>query len=449
MFHSTNPYTGQRILEFEYHTRQQTKDALENAHKAYADWKNFSIKKRAALIKRVGEVFQKNKEEAALTATNEMGKPIKEAIAEVEKCILLCDFYSENGEKLLANQKGNTDFESWVTYEPIGVILGIMPWNYPYWQIFRFAIPTLLAGNTVIVKHALNVPECALLLEKVFSEALENDNVYTNLFLSNERTENLIVNDTIKGVSVTGGTAAGKAVADKAANGLKPIVLELGGSNALVVFKDANLEKTVATCVKGRFMNNGQSCIAGKRLLLAKEIYTDFVNLLVEKVGNLKTGDPKDETTEISVLAKREFVMDLDEQLDQSVSKGATLLIGGKNEGYFFEPTLVSDVTPDMKLFKEETFGPVLPIIKFETVEEAIELANNTSYGLGVSLFTEDIDFAKSIIPKFEDGAVFINSFVKSIPQLPFGGSKISGLGRELADEGLKAFTNIKTVVVG
>ena len=449
MFHSTNPYTGQRILEFEYHTRQHTKDAVIQSDKAYSLWKKKPINERAQQIKNVGEVFKKYKKEAAQIAVDEMGKPITEAIDEVEKCILLCDFYSENGEKLLANQKGNTDFESWVTYEPIGIILGIMPWNYPYWQVFRFAIPTLLAGNTVIVKHALNVPECALMLEKVFREALETEHVYTNLFLSNERTESLIGNDLIKGVSVTGGTAAGKAVADKAANGLKPIVLELGGSNALVVFKDADIKKTVDECIQARFQNNGQSCIAGKRLLLASEIYTEFVNLLMEKVSNLKKGNPKDETTEISVLAKREFVMDLDQQLDQSVAEGATLLIGGHNDGYFFEPTLVSDVTPEMPLFKEETFGPVLPIIKFETVEKAIELANNTNYGLGVSVFTKDIEFAKSIIPKFEDGAVFINSLVKSIPQLPFGGTKISGLGRELAEEGLKAFTNIKTVVIG
>ncbi len=449
MFYSTNPFTGKRILEFNYHSTQEVKDKLISANEAYFEWSQGSVANRAKYIEKVKGVLLNNKEKAALLITAEMGKPISESYTEIDKCVDLCDYYADNAVEYLEERVLKTAPESMKIYEPLGVILGIMPWNFPFWQVFRFAIPTLIAGNTVVIKHALNVPECALLLEEIFNTALEDIEPYINLFLTNKKTENLIANDIIKGVSLTGSTKAGKAVAAVAGRELKPVVLELGGSNALVVFKDADIKKTVDICVQSRFLNNGQSCIAGKRLLIAEEIQAEFMQLLIEKVRALKIGNPKEVDTQISVLAKREFVLNLEQQVSQSIDMGALLLLGGNSHDYYFEPTIISNVTPQMPLFTQESFGPVLAVTNFKTIEEAVALANNTEYGLGVSLFSQDIVQMRRLISKFQDGAVFINSLVKSIPELPFGGSKASGLGRELSEEGIKAFVNIKTVVIG
>lgn len=448
MFYSTNPYTEERIKEYQYETTQSLKDKLSACDKAYANWSLLSVEERAKQIKNIGKELDKHKMLAAETMTKEMGKPITQAIAEVEKCITLCNYYAKEGPELLAPKNGKTTEESYVLYEPTGVILGIMPWNFPFWQVFRFAIPTLLAGNTVVVKHALNVPECALLISTIITTSLSVNNAYVNIFTSNKITERVIANSIIKGVSLTGSTKAGKSVAEAAGKVLKPVVLELGGSNALIVFDDAAIEASAEACVQARFQNNGQSCIAGKRLLVQEKIQSKFMECLLQKVNELKMGDPMLPKTQISVLAKREFVMTLEQQLDNSLDKGAMILVGGTNKSYAFEPTVVSNVTPEMPLFIEETFGPVLAVTTFKTEEEAIHLANNTAFGLGVSLFSQNIEKMKNLVPKFNDGAVFINSLVKSIPQLPFGGSKSSGIGRELAEEGLKAFVNIKTVFI-
>ena len=449
MFYSTNPYTGKQIAAYDYDTTQSLKNKLEACDEAFSVWSSLNVNERALQIKSIGEVLNKYKGEAAKVMTEEMGKPISESIAEVEKCITLCDYYTRVGPDFLNDKNIKTSVkESYVTYAPIGVILGIMPWNFPFWQVFRFIIPTLLAGNSVVIKHALNVPASALLIEKIINEALSVENAYVNLFAKNRVTEHTIANKIIKGVSLTGSVKAGKAVAAAAGKVLKPVVLELGGSNALIIFEDADIESSAEACIKSRFQNNGQSCIAGKRLLVHEKIQTKFIEVLLDKVRALKVGDPTHSDTQISVLAKREFVMDLEQQLDISVDEGALILIGGNNKSYSFEPTVLRDVTPDMAIFKEETFGPVLSVTTFKDEKEAIELANNTEFGLGVSLFSKDTDRMKSLVTKFNDGAVFINSFVKSIPELPFGGSKNSGIGRELAEEGLKAFVNIKTVVV-
>ena len=448
MFYSTNPYTGKRIKEYQYDSAELLQTKLISCNEAFTKWSLIPITERAEQIKNIGVVLSKYKTVSAQIITNEMGKPITEAIAEVEKCISLCNYYANEGVQMLADKTGNTPEESYITHAPIGVVLGIMPWNFPFWQVFRFVIPTLLAGNTVVIKHALNVPESALLIQKLIQESLSVKDAYTNIFTTNKVTEATIANNIIKGVSLTGSTKAGKSVAQAAAQVLKPVVLELGGSNALIVFEDADIEKTADACIKARFLNNGQSCIAGKRLLIANKIQSKFITCLLEKVKALKLGDPTNLETEISVLAKQEFVTDLAQQLHDSVEKGAKILTGGNHENCVFEPTIVSNVTTDMPLFYQETFGPILAVTTFETEEEAINLANNTEFGLGVSLFSLDIEKMKKLVPKFNDGAVFINSFVKSIPQLPFGGSKNSGIGRELADEGLKAFVNIKTVVI-
>ncbi len=448
MFRSINPYTNTIIKDYPLTTRKELEFILNQTQQAHVKWKQVPLASRLQQIKELGSLLEKNLKETSELITQEVGKPIQQSKAEVKKCIQLCYFYEERGEIFLKNKQGNTSFKSYVTYEPLGVILGIMPWNYPFWQVFRFVVPTLLSGNSVVLKHASNVGGCANFIESLLAKALSVDRVFNNLFLSNESTTAVITNPIIKGVSLTGSTKAGKSVASVAGTFLKPVLLELGGSNALIVCKDAAIDKAIDACILGRFQNNGQSCIAVKRLLLDASIEKEFVEKLTQKVKNLKKGDPFKEDTYISVLAKPEFVTSLNNNLKESLEEGANLICGGNYKDSFFEPTLVSNVTSNMALFKKETFGPVLPILSFKTLEEAINLANTTQYGLGVSVFTENKELAKKIIPKFNDGAVFINSIVKSIPSLPFGGTKTSGLGRELAEEGIKAFVNVKTVVI-
>lgn len=448
MFNSINPYTNKQLNSYQFHNSKELENKFLNSNKAFNIWCKQGLPKRIQQIKAIGDLLIKYKQKAANAITQEMGKPIEQSVAEIEKCALLCNYYAENASSFLASKKGKTTQTSYVTYEPLGVILGIMPWNFPFWQVIRFAIPTVLAGNTVVLKHALNVPECALILEKIFNEAISVQHVYQNIFCDNETTENSIANQYVKGVSLTGSTRAGISVAQAAAKQLKHVVLELGGSNALIVFEDADLDKAAKQCLIARFMNNGQSCIAGKRLLIQESVKEQFLDILIEKVKQLKVGDPMDKSTYISVLAKKEFVSNLEKQLNQSMDQGAKLLIGGKFENNQFLPTIVSNVTQKMPLFNAEVFGPILAVTTFKTEDEAIQLSNATEFGLGVSLFSKNIEHMKTLVPKFEEGAVFINSLVKSMPQLPFGGVKMSGLGRELAEEGLKAFTNCKTVFI-
>ena len=303
MFKSINPYTGQKLGSYSYNTTQEINTIFEQSEKAFDLWRQVNIEERALQIKKIGSLLLDKKEAAAKIITEEMGKPIKEAISEIEKCALLCDYYEENVKELLKNNIVSTVKNSYVVYDPLGSILGIMPWNFPFWQVMRFAIPTVMIGNTVILKHASNVPECALFLEKIFKEALSVENVYQNIFCSNRTTEHSIGNDAVKGVSLTGSNKAGLSVAQTAAKHLKPIVLELGGSNALVAFEDVDIDKTVAECVNARFVNNGQSCIAGKRLLIHESIKQKFIDKLIAKVQELKVGDPLDMSTDISVLA--------------------------------------------------------------------------------------------------------------------------------------------------
>mgnify|MGYP000639410309 CR=1 FL=1 len=448
MFQSLNPYTSEISASHPLTSQQEVDTILTDSQKAFNLWKQETIEFRSKQIKKIGELLTGKLEAAAQLITKEMGKPISQSRSEIQKCIDLCDFYAEKGTAYLSNKKIITDFESYVTYEPLEVILGIMPWNYPFWQVFRFAIPTLLSGNTVLLKHATNVPTCSLFMEVLFAEAINTQSVFQNLFLSNEETQTLIANKTIKGVSFTGSAKAGRLVASEAGKWLKPCILELGGSNALIVCNDADLDEAVQSCIKGRFQNNGQSCIAVKRLLIAETIKVDFTEKLLIELKKLKTGNPEEADTFFSVLSNEEFVLGLKENLQKSLDKGAKLIYGGNIKGAFFEPTVVVDVTAEMSIFKKETFGPVLAITAFKTIDEAVRLANDTDYGLGVSVFSSNRSLVNQLIPQFEDGAVFVNSFVKSIAQLPFGGAKTSGLGRELAEEGIKAFTNTKTVVI-
>lgn len=422
---------------------------LSQAQSVQIFWKNTSIANRLALLPRLNSILIENKLEYATCITTEMHKPISQAIAEVEKCALLCNYYYENAESFLATKTIKTEAsESFVTYEPLGVILGVMPWNFPFWQVFRFAVPTIIAGNTVVVKHASNVPKSAELIQSIFEQAGFPKGCYQDLPIASKEVVNIIANPMIKAVSLTGSEQAGIAVATEAGKHLKKCVLELGGNNAFIILEDANLEKAVAIAVNARMQNAGQSCIAAKRFLVHENITDEFIDRFKAAVQNLKTGNPFAKETQIGSLARVDLAEELDLQVQKSIQMGARLIIGGNRNEAFYEPTILTDVTAEMPVFKEETFGPVAAITTFKTIDEAIKLSNQSEFGLGVSVFTQDIDFFKTKISSFNEGAVFINEMVKSDPKLPFGGIKKSGYGRELAEDGIKEFVNVKTVVI-
>ena len=376
-----------------------------------------------------------------------MGKPIAQALAEIEKCAWVCEYYAENAENHLAREIIETDAQkSYVSYEPIGIVLAIMPWNYPFWQVFRFAAPALMAGNIGLLKHASNVMRSANNIQKVFERAGFPDGCFQNLVISSSKIEDILKDKRVKAVTLNGSKPAGSAVAATAGSEIKKSVLELGGSNALVVFKDANIAEAVKTCVQARFQNTGQSCIAGKRLLLHESIEDEFMEEFVKQVRELKSGDTMDEDTFIGTLAREDLAEDLEKQIQDSVKQGAKIVLGGKRDKAYFEPTIITNVKKGMPVFDQETFGPAMAVTTFKEDQEAIDLVNYSDFGLGVSIFTEDFTFAEKIVPAFEDGAVFVNELVKSDPRLPFGGTKISGYGRELSSHGIQEFINRKTV---
>jgi succinate-semialdehyde dehydrogenase/glutarate-semialdehyde dehydrogenase len=422
---------------------------LKLAKTTQKTWQENSISERVIYLQNLQRILLKNKEIYARLITTEMHKPITQAIAEVEKCTLLCDYYLENAESFLETKKIKTEnSESYVSYEPLGVVLGVMPWNFPFWQVFRFAVPTLTAGNTVVVKHASNVPKCANIIQTIFEEAGFPKGCYQNLPIPSNKVDEVIANPIIKAVSLTGSEQAGIAVATEAGKHLKKCVLELGGNNAFIILEDANLEKAVATAVNARMQNAGQSCIAAKRFLVQESIHDAFVSQFKAAVEKLKSGDPLDNNTQIGSLARVDLAEELEIQIGKSIAMGAQLILGGNRNEAFFEPTILVQVTSEMPVFKEETFGPVAAITSFKTLDEAITLSNQSDFGLGVSIFTQNIEFIKTKISAFNEGAVFINEMVKSDPRLPFGGIKKSGYGRELAEDGIKEFVNVKTVVI-
>jgi len=449
MIASKNPYTGETIEKFEELSKEQIDEVLDNAQQRYKLWRRTSMGERAEFMNNAAEELKANKEEYARDITLEMGKPISQSISEIEKCAWVCEYYAKHAEEHLANRLIDTDAQnSYVSYEPIGVVLAIMPWNYPFWQVFRFAAPALMAGNIGVLKHASNVMRSANNIQKVFERAGFPKYCFQNMTVGSDKIDDVIKDKRIKAVTLTGSKPAGAAVASTAGSEIKKSVLELGGSNALVVFDNADIDATVETCIQARFQNTGQSCIAGKRLILQENIAEEFTKEYVDKVKELKSGDPMHEETFIGTMARVDLAEDLEKQIRDSVDAGAKILIGGKRDGAYMQPTVLDHVTKEMTMFKEETFGPAIGITRFKTAEEAIELVNSSDFGLGVSIFTEDIDFAKSIIPEFEDGAVFVNELVKSDPRLPFGGTKISGYGRELSLDGIQEFVNKKTVYI-
>ncbi len=422
---------------------------IQTAYSAFLNWRNTSFSKRKGLALSLSEQLRKNTFQYAQIITDEMFKPITQSISEVEKCAWVSEFYAENFETFLAKQIIKTDAEeSFVTYEPLGVILGVMPWNFPFWQVFRFAVPTLLAGNTVVVKHASNVPKSAQLLQEIFERAGFPKGSYTNLPIKSNEVAAIIAHPFVKGVSLTGSESAGKAVAIEAGKHLKKCVLELGGNNAFIVCKDANLEKTVGIAINARMQNAGQSCIAAKRFLIDQSIENEFTELYVNAIKKLKIGDSKDFDTQIGPLARTDLAIELEIQVQKSIEMGAQLILGGTRTDNFYEPTVLTKITPEMPVFKEETFGPVVAMSSFKTIEEAISLSNQSEFGLGVSIFTKDSNAIKKYISLFDEGAVFINELVKSDPRLPFGGVKKSGYGRELAKNGIMEFVNVKTIYI-
>ncbi len=449
MLVSTNPYTSKTIRTFEEYSDEKMNELLLHSGDAFEKWKRTTFEDRSALMTKVAGLLKSNLKEYAHAITSEMGKPVKESRAEVEKCAWVCEYYAKNAEQFLKSVSADTDADmSYINYEPLGTILGIMPWNFPFWQVFRFAVPTIMAGNTVMLKHASNVQVCAQLIEKLFTMAGFPESVFTNLVMSSARVENVIRHDNIKAISLTGSESAGQKVASAAGGLIKKTLLELGGSNAFIVLEDADIEKAVETGIKARFQNAGQSCIAAKRFIIHKKVSDKYIALYIEGVKKLKSGDPENEDTDLGPLSSIQQSELVQQQVRKSIGMGARLIMGGDRNKAFFEPTLVTDVIPGMPLFDEEVFGPVTPFIIAEDTQKAIEFANTSKFGLGVSLFTNDLGKAKDLVNEFKDGSVFINAMVKSDPRLPFGGTGHSGYGRELSEHGIKEFVNIKTVYV-
>ncbi|MGY5849469.1 NAD-dependent succinate-semialdehyde dehydrogenase [Salegentibacter sp. F14] len=447
MIISKNPYTGEEISRIKEFTKKDIDKALTDAEKRFYTWKTTSFKERSELFLNLAKELKKNSRDYATDISLEMGKPISQSIAEIEKCAWVCEYYAENAEKQLSNEVIETDAaESYVSFEPLGVILAVMPWNYPFWQVFRFAAPALMAGNIAVLKHASNVMKSATNIEKAFQRAGFPNGCFQRLAIGSDKVEAIIRDPRIKAATLTGSNPAGSAVASIAGEEIKKTVLELGGSNALVVFEDAKLNETVKTCLMARYQNTGQSCIAGKRLLLHKNIAEDFLKEFTRQVRELQSGDPLNEDTFIGVLAREDLAKDIEKQVEESLKMGAEIILGGNRDSAYYEPSILINVKPGMPVFDEETFGPVIGVTVFKDEKEAVQLANHSKFGLGVSVFTEDMELAKRIIPQFNDGAVFINDLVKSDPRLPFGGTKSSGYGRELSAHGIREFVNRKTI---
>lgn len=448
-FKSINPYNGEEIAAYSEQSENEIEDVLEKAQSAFDSWRQVPIEERSRLLAQTAKLLRNSVDTYAETMTLEMGKPISEARAEIKKCAWVCDFYAENAQRLLADELIETDAsESFVSYDPIGPVLAIMPWNFPFWQVFRFAAPNLAAGNTALLKHAPNVFGCATQIEDLLEEAGFPEGVFQNLIIHHEKTEKIVAHDAVKGVTLTGSERAGRSVGSLAGKYLKKSVLELGGNNAFIVLEDADMEKAIETGVTARLMNSGQSCIAAKRFILVGDAYDRFLPGFKEGLRSVKKGDPMDESTEIGPLARKDLADKLHEQMEKSIEQGANRELGGQQDGAYHEPTLLTGVTPDMPAFREETFGPLAAVTRAGDEEEAYRLAADSKYGLGVTVFTRDIEKARRNIRHVPDGAFFINDLVKSDPRLPFGGTRHSGYGRELSREGIREFVNKKTVYV-
>jgi succinate-semialdehyde dehydrogenase/glutarate-semialdehyde dehydrogenase len=453
LIRSVNPATEEIIAEYPVAGSRQVERALQLGATVFRTWRTTPLEERALLLGRLAAWLREHRTESATIITSEMGKPIVEAEAEVEKCAWCCQFYAENGAAMLAPQKvSSTAAESYIEFPPLGMILAVMPWNFPFWQVFRFAAPALTAGNTAILKHASCVPQCALTIERAFREVGFPDGSFQTLILPSASVSAVVEDPRIAAVTLTGSDPAGREVAAAAGRSIKKSVLELGGSDPFVVLADADLEAAISTGVRARFQNAGQSCIAAKRFIIVREVFEAFRDGFATAVRNLRVGDPMDRSTQVGPLARPDLREALERQVRQTLREGASLLVGGERcsgRGFFFQPTVLSHVTVDMTACREELFGPVAPVLSVEDAEQAIQAANQTPFGLGASLWTHDPDQARRLAPQIEAGQVFINGMVMSDPRLPFGGVKLSGYGRELSDFGIREFVNIQTVWIG
>lgn len=453
MLLSVNPATEARLAEYDEHTPAQVDAALAAAAKAQRSWRATPIAERLPLLTAIARELRADRERFARLITDEMGKPITEARAEVEKSAWTLDHYAEHAERYLAAEPvASSAAESTIVFEPLGVLLAIMPWNYPFWQFFRFLAPALAAGNGAILKHASNVPGCALLLEEIVRRAGAPEGLCASLLVSSDAVAALIADERVAAVTLTGSTQVGAIVAAQAGAQLKKHVLELGGSDPFVVLADADLEEASTVAVRSRFNTTGQSCVNAKRFIVDERVADEFVRLLVEKAAALVVGDPSEEATQLGPLARGDLRDSLHDQVERTVGAGGDLRLGGQpvdGPGYYYPPTIIDHVTPGMAAFAEETFGPVASVTRVSGPEEAIELANRTEYGLAAALWTADPDQARRLVPLIDAGAVFVNGQVASDPRLPFGGIKKSGYGRELGGYGIREFVNVKTVWIG
>lgn len=437
------------MASFEELSDQEVMAKLDQAQAAFEAWRKTSFAERANLMKKVGEIFTARAEEYAKLMTLEMGKPIKQAIGESKKCTWACEYYAENAEKFLEPEMAETDAsESFVRHDPLGIILAVMPWNYPFWQAIRAAAPSIMAGNVLVLKHASNVPQCGMAMESAFREAGFPEGVFTYLAIGSGKVPLVLDDKRVRAATLTGSEHAGSVVAEQCGRNIKKTVLELGGSGPFIVLEDADLDLAAEVGVMGRFQNCGQSCIAAKRFIVVEAVYEEFLQKFEAKLAEWKFGDPTDAATNIGPMYAMAGFEDIKRQVDQSVAMGARVVVGGKGEGAFYEPTILTDLTLEMPAMNEETFGPVAAVYKVKDEAEAIKVSNSTDFGLGGSLWTRDLERGKRIAADLDEGSVFINGMVKSDPRLPFGGVKNSGYGRELSRHGILEFVNVKTVWV-
>ena len=449
---SVNPATGETLKTFEALSEPQINEKLQLAAETFRSYRHTPLAERESMLLRAAEILETEKNDFARLMTTEMGKPIKGAVGEAEKCALVCRYYAEHARHHLADQLVETNAsKSYVCFQPLGPVLAVMPWNFPFWQVFRFAAPALMAGNVGLLKHASNVPQCALAIEDIFRRAGFPEGTFQTLLVGSEAVQRILEDPRVVAATLTGSEPAGRSVASIAGKQIKKTVLELGGSDPFIVMPSANLKEAVTTAVKARTINNGQSCIAAKRFIVATEIYDSFERMFVEEMKGLRVGDPLNESTDIGPLATEQILKDVDEQVKTSVAAGAIVLTGGKRldqGGNFYEPTVLVNVPLDSPASCEEIFGPVAMLFRVNDIDEAIELGNATSFGLGAAAWTNDVEDQNRFAEELEAGSVFLNGMVASDPRLPFGGIKNSGYGRELSEFGIREFVNIKTVWV-
>ena len=448
IFQSINPFSKALIAEHEVLTDAQLKRKLELAESAFKNWRHTSFQERGDKMKKLADILREKKEELGLLITNEMGKILSEGIAEVEKCAANCDFYAENAQKMLQDEHYETPFKSMSVYDPMGAVFAIMPWNYPFWQVFRYAAPVIMGGNVSVLKHAPNTIGCAKAIENAFLEAGFPEGVFQQITITISQVESVIAADIVCGVTLTGSEMAGTSVASMAGKHIKKSVMELGGSDAFIILNDANLEKAATVATQSRMLNAGQACICAKRFIVTEEVADEFAALFAQKIKALQQGNPLQTGINMGPLARLDLAENLSRQLEKSLQQGAKLVVGGERDDTNFQPTLIDFVDSNNIAFQEETFGPLATIIRAKDENDAVAIANNHRYGLASSIWTEDRVNAHQLARKLEAGNVFVNSLVRSDSRIPFGGIKKSGYGRELSEVGIKEFMNMKSIII-